>query len=130
MHQTQAITEVPHSQVAAHPLPPLRSEALDPAGQKSLWVYSTDEYTRPRLWGTLTQHPDWKAESRMITPEVLFGPTGQIAWGQECARAVVIFGYGLVLVRIAGRRIFANWAALDTIVSIVIGSSLSRALTG
>ena len=64
----------------------------------------------------------------MTTSEVLFGPTGQITWGQECARAVVIFIYGLV--RIAGRRIFANWAALDIIVSIVIGSSLSRALTG
>jgi uncharacterized membrane protein YcaP (DUF421 family) len=66
----------------------------------------------------------------MMAPEILFGPTGQITWGQECARAVVIFIYGLVLVRIAGRRIFANWAALDIIVSIVIGSSLSRALTG
>ena len=66
----------------------------------------------------------------MVTSEILFGPTGQITWGQECARAVVIFIYGLVLVRIAGRRIFANWAALDIIASIVIGSSLSRALTG
>ncbi len=44
----------------------------------------------------------------MTTSEFLFGSTGQITWGQECARAVVIFGYGLVLVRIAGRRIFAN----------------------
>lgn len=49
---------------------------------------------------------------------------------QECARAVLIFIYGLLLVRIAGRRIFGKWAALDIIVSIVVGSNLSRALTG
>lgn len=41
-----------------------------------------------------------------------------------------MFAYGLLLVRIAGRRVFANWTALDIIVSIVTGSSLSRALTG
>jgi uncharacterized membrane protein YcaP (DUF421 family) len=33
-------------------------------------------------------------------------------------------------VRLAGRRVFGKWAALDIIVSIVIGSNLSRALTG
>ena len=30
----------------------------------------------------------------------------------------------------AGRRIFGKWAALDIIVSIIVGSNLSRALTG
>src|SRR3954469_13579004 len=60
----------------------------------------------------------------------LFGVTGQVAWAQECARAVLIFGYGLALVRVAGRRVFGKWAALDIIVSIVVGSNLSRALTG
>lgn len=42
----------------------------------------------------------------------------------------MVFGYGLVLLRVAGRRVFANWTSLDIIVSIVTGSSLSRALTG
>lgn len=60
----------------------------------------------------------------------LFGPTGDVTWAQECARAVVVFVYGLALVRLAGRRVFGKWAALDIIVSIVIGSNLSRALTG
>ncbi|MGH8291183.1 MAG: hypothetical protein ACREV7_19635 [Steroidobacteraceae bacterium] len=32
--------------------------------------------------------------------------------------------------RLAGRRTFARWSALDMIVSIIMGSSLSRALTG
>lgn len=49
---------------------------------------------------------------------------------QECARAVLILAYGLLLVRLAGRRVFSKWSALDIIVSIVIGSNLSRALTG
>lgn len=60
----------------------------------------------------------------------LFGPTGHIAWPQECARAVVILAYGLALVRIAGRRVFGKWSALDIIVSVIVGSNLSRALTG
>jgi len=36
----------------------------------------------------------------------------------------------LVLVRVAGRRVFGKWAALDIIVSVIVGSNLSRALTG
>jgi uncharacterized membrane protein YcaP (DUF421 family) len=42
----------------------------------------------------------------------------------------VVFCYGLVMVRVAGRRVFGKWAALDFIVSIIVGSSLSRAITG
>jgi uncharacterized membrane protein YcaP (DUF421 family) len=62
--------------------------------------------------------------------DFVFGPTGGISWAQECARAAVIFGYGLLLVRVAGRRIFGHWTPLDIIVAIVTGSTLSRALTG
>ena len=60
----------------------------------------------------------------------LFGPTGDVTWAQECARAVVIFVYGLLVVRIAGRRVFAQWTALDIIIAITTGSTLSRAMTG
>ena len=59
-----------------------------------------------------------------------FGPTGLITWWQECNRAVVVFIYGWIIVRIAGRRMFGKWSALDIIVAVVVGSSLSRALTG
>jgi uncharacterized membrane protein YcaP (DUF421 family) len=62
--------------------------------------------------------------------DTVFGPTGQTTWNQECARAAVVFFYGLLVVRIAGRRAFAQWTPLDIIVAIVTGSSLSRALTG
>ena len=66
----------------------------------------------------------------MIAFDSVFGSDNHLAWWQECARAVVIFAYGLALVRLAGRRVFGKWAALDIIVSIVVGSNLSRALTG
>jgi uncharacterized membrane protein YcaP (DUF421 family) len=60
----------------------------------------------------------------------VFGTPGHIGLAQECARSVVIFIYGLVALRLAGRRSFAKWSALDIVVSIVVGSNLSRTLTG
>ncbi len=62
--------------------------------------------------------------------QTAFGATGHVGFAQECARALLIFVYGWVAVRFLGRRIFGKWAALDIIVSIIIGSNLSRALTG
>ncbi|MGE4044771.1 MAG: DUF421 domain-containing protein [Acetobacteraceae bacterium] len=60
----------------------------------------------------------------------LFGAVGPITWWQECARTVVVLIYGLILIRVTGRRIFGKWAALDIIVAIIVGSSLSRTITG
>lgn len=65
-----------------------------------------------------------------MTADDLFGITGQVTWVQECARAALIFAYGLLLVRVAGRRAFARWSALDIVVAIIVGSNLSRSLTG
>ena len=60
----------------------------------------------------------------------LFGIQNHLTLPQECARAVLIFFYGLLLLRLSGRRTFGNWSALDVIISIIIGSALARALTG
>ena len=60
----------------------------------------------------------------------IFGQLGHLSWWQECDRALVVFIYGLAIVRVAGRRVFGKWAALDIIVSVIVGSNLSRALTG
>ena len=49
---------------------------------------------------------------------------------QMSARAVVLLAYGLALVRIFGPRIFGRWSPLDLVLSVLIGSNLSRALTG
>ncbi|HUB47355.1 MAG TPA: YetF domain-containing protein [Acetobacteraceae bacterium] len=60
----------------------------------------------------------------------IFGSTHAVTWWQECSRTIVVFSYGLAVVRLAGRRVFGKWSALDFIVSIIVGSSLSRAITG
>ncbi len=61
----------------------------------------------------------------------LFGDSAApLAWWQMCARATVAFVYGIALVRIAGTRVFGKGAAFDIILSVIIGSNLSRALTG
>ena len=61
----------------------------------------------------------------------IFGQSkNDITMWQMSARALVVFAYGLILVRMAGRRIFGRWSALDIVVSVIIGSNLSRALTG
>ena len=62
---------------------------------------------------------------------MLIGRTGEdIAWWQMTARAALIFLYGIVLVRFAGKRVFGKWGAIDIVLSVIIGSNLSRALTG
>jgi uncharacterized membrane protein YcaP (DUF421 family) len=60
----------------------------------------------------------------------LIGVKDDIAWWQMCVRAALIFAFGLVLVRVAGKRVFGKWTAIDIVLSIIIGSNLSRALTG
>jgi uncharacterized membrane protein YcaP (DUF421 family) len=60
----------------------------------------------------------------------IFGVSPNIGWQQECARAALVLAYGLAVVRIVGRRVFGKWTALDIVVSIMVGSNLSRALTG
>lgn len=54
----------------------------------------------------------------------------QILWWQESIRAVIIFFYGFVLIRFLGRRAFGKQSTLDILLAIVIGSNLSRAITG
>jgi hypothetical protein len=45
-------------------------------------------------------------------------------------RAVLILIFGLLLIRLLGRRAFGKQNPLDIVVSIVVGSNLSRTLTG
>ncbi len=55
---------------------------------------------------------------------------GSIAWWQMTLRGVLIFLYGLIIVRAAGQRVFGREAPLDIILAVLVGSNLSRALTG
>jgi uncharacterized membrane protein YcaP (DUF421 family) len=62
--------------------------------------------------------------------DAIFGVENDLTIAQECARAVLVFLYGLLLLRLSGRRTFGNFSALDVIVSVIVGSALARAMTG
>jgi uncharacterized membrane protein YcaP (DUF421 family) len=61
----------------------------------------------------------------------IIGPDdGSAAVWQLCVRAVLLLALGVGCVRIAGRRTFAQASPLDIVVAIVIGSNISRVMTG
>ena len=61
----------------------------------------------------------------------VFGKEGEaIAWWQMCLRATLMFLYGVFLLRLAGTRIFGKSVPIDIVMSVIIGSNLSRTLTG
>jgi len=66
----------------------------------------------------------------MTWVETIFGNGGDLAAHHMAARAAVLFFTTLVLVRMAGMRAFGHGSPFDTIVVIVLGSVLSRAITG
>ncbi|MBE7218466.1 MAG: DUF421 domain-containing protein [Caulobacteraceae bacterium] len=53
-----------------------------------------------------------------------------IAWWQMCVRAVIVAATGLLLIRMVGARTFSRASPADILVSIILGSNLSRAITG
>ena len=57
----------------------------------------------------------------------LFGVENHITTAQEAARAVLIFSYGLVLLRISGPRMFGHWSALDI---VMVEVSTAAGITG
>lgn len=67
----------------------------------------------------------------METFHILIGQdTPHIAWWQMSIRAGIIFVYAILLYRVAPRRSFSNLSAQDIVLTVILGSSLSRALTG
>ncbi|WP_395396271.1 YetF domain-containing protein (plasmid) [Novosphingobium sp. BL-8A] len=63
--------------------------------------------------------------------EMIVGPDdGTPTMAQFCARTVLLFFYGLACIRIAGRRTFSNLSPFDIVVAIIVGSNISRAMTG
>lgn len=55
---------------------------------------------------------------------------GDIGWAEMSVRAIIVFIYGVVATRLGAWRAFGRWSPPDIIVAIIIGSNLSRALTG
>src|SRR3569833_4550318 len=60
----------------------------------------------------------------------VFGVQNHLSTAQEAARAVLIFAYGFVILRLCGPRVFGHWSALDIVITIMVGSALARAMTG
>ena len=67
----------------------------------------------------------------MQTFEYLIGHGADaLTWWQMTSRAIIIFAYAIVLYRLAPGRTFGNHTVVDIAMTVIIGSSLSRALTG
>ena len=67
----------------------------------------------------------------METLHLVIGDQGQeISTLQMSLRAILIFVLGVLIVRFAATRAFGKWSALDIIFAVIVGSNLSRALTG
>lgn len=67
----------------------------------------------------------------MMWLEQIIGPDDiSASVAQLCIRAVILFFYGLLCLRIAGRRTFSHLSPLDILVALVVGSNISRAMTG
>lgn len=57
-------------------------------------------------------------------------PQNDLTMGHMGARAVVVYVAGLVMARVGDRRFLAKASAFDVILAIVLGSVISRAITG
>jgi uncharacterized membrane protein YcaP (DUF421 family) len=66
----------------------------------------------------------------MLNLSNLLGHGEDLTPVQMSLRAVIIFIVTLVLIRIGGVRIFGRRSSLDTIIVIVMGSVLARAIVG
>ena len=52
-----------------------------------------------------------------------------ILWWQMSVRAILIFFAALLLVRFGGKRAFGKNTSFDIVLSVILGSNMSRALT-
>jgi uncharacterized membrane protein YcaP (DUF421 family) len=57
-------------------------------------------------------------------------PDGTLSWWQMSIRGAILFGFAVALLRIGGGRVFGKNTALDIIISVILGSNISRAITG
>ncbi len=60
----------------------------------------------------------------------LHAAAAELTWEQIGARTVIVFLFGVVLVRLADRRFLGHNAGFDVLLAIVLGSILSRGIDG
>jgi uncharacterized membrane protein YcaP (DUF421 family) len=66
----------------------------------------------------------------METFRMLIGPDEGADALQLCIRTILLFTFGIFCVRVAGRRTFAQYTPLDIVVALIVGSNISRLMTG
>jgi uncharacterized membrane protein YcaP (DUF421 family) len=65
--------------------------------------------------------------------ESIFGPDtppDSLTLAQTAARAVLVFVLGVAVVRLGKSRLISRWSPLDVILGFILGSLLSRGITG
>ena len=60
----------------------------------------------------------------------LIGPDQGATTLQLCVRVLPLLAFGILCVRIAGRRTFAHYSPLDIVVALIVGSNISRVMMG
>jgi uncharacterized membrane protein YcaP (DUF421 family) len=66
----------------------------------------------------------------METFRMLIGPDEGADTLQLCIRTILLFAFGIFCIRVAGRRTFAQYTPLDIVVALIVGSNISRLMTG
>jgi uncharacterized membrane protein YcaP (DUF421 family) len=69
-------------------------------------------------------------EWEMAVREIIGPDSNAINWWQMTIRGIFIFIFSLMLVRLGDKRIFGKSTTFDIVLSIILGSLLSRAITG
>jgi uncharacterized membrane protein YcaP (DUF421 family) len=61
----------------------------------------------------------------------IFTARGQdLDWWQMVARAVIVYGITLLLIRLGKKRLFGKSTAMDVVLGVILGSVISRAVNG
>jgi uncharacterized membrane protein YcaP (DUF421 family) len=70
------------------------------------------------------------SEFMEILHSLIGSDDGTISWWQMSIRGALIFAVGVFAVRVAASRAFGKWTPLDIIFAVIVGSNLSRGMTG
>jgi hypothetical protein len=65
--------------------------------------------------------------------ETLLGSSAEpapLSTVEVCVRSLVVFGFAILMVRLATRRFLSQAAPLDVLLGVLLGAALSRAITG
>ena len=70
------------------------------------------------------------SELTQTVTAVIGASDGSITFSQMMMRALIVFLIGVILVRMATPRIFGRATPIDIVLAVIIGSNLSRTMTG